>query len=129
MRLRPSNLLETRGVPAKLSCAVGILDHLRDWYFGTKEARFLPTSSRSLDIGTKHACVNWQGEFVSMVVESDGSYGVPQGMMFSMPVTCREGEFTVVQGLTISAEMQALIEQQVAELKLEKQRADAALVV
>ena len=71
----------------------------------------------------------WQGEFVSMFVESDGSYGVPEGMMFSMPVTCREGEFTIVQGLSINAEVQALIEQQVAELKQEKQRADAALLV
>lgn len=39
------------------------------------------------------------GEYVSMAVVSDGSYGVPEGLVFSFPVTCSNGEYTIVQGL------------------------------
>jgi malate dehydrogenase len=41
------------------------------------------------------------GDWVSMAVPSDGSYGIPEGVIYSYPVTCKAGEYTIVQGLTI----------------------------
>jgi len=64
-----------------------------------------------------------------MVVHSDGSYGIPAGMMFSLPVTCRDGEYTIVKGLNISAELKTLIEDAVSELLAEKARADFVLSI
>jgi malate dehydrogenase len=62
------------------SAASAACDHMHDWIIGTKP-----------------------GEFVSMGVISDGNtYGVAQGLMYSFPLTCKNGEWTVVNGLPIS---------------------------
>ena len=42
------------------------------------------------------------GDWVSMAVPSDGSYGIPEGVIYSYPVTCRNGEYSIVQGLDIN---------------------------
>lgn len=62
-----------------LSAAKAICDHLRDWWVGTKE-----------------------GEFTSMGVCSDGSYGIEKDLMYSFPVTISNGQWSIVQGLAIS---------------------------
>ena len=56
-----------------MSAANAVKDHLHDWYFGTKE-----------------------GEFVSMGVYSDESYGVPAGLIYSFPVTCENFDYKIV---------------------------------
>jgi malate/lactate dehydrogenase len=62
------------------SAANAACDHMHDWIIGTKP-----------------------GEFVSMGVISDGNtYGVAQGLIYSFPLTCKNGEWTVVNGLTVS---------------------------
>lgn len=76
---RGAEVLYTRKKSAVLSGARAIVDHLRDWYFGTEE-----------------------GSWVSMGVISDGSYGVPEGLVFSFPATCKDFEYKIVEGLTLS---------------------------
>ena len=63
-----------------MSAAKAIADHVRDWWVGT------PT-----------------GQYVSMGVMSDGSYGIPAGIVYSFPVTCAKGQWKIVQGLSIDA--------------------------
>lgn len=60
------------------SAASAICDHVRDWLIGTR-----------------------RGEWVSMGVISDGSYGIPEGICFSFPVACSEGRWAIVQGLRL----------------------------
>lgn len=57
------------------------MEHIRDWYLGTK------------------------GDWTSMAVPSDGSYGIPEGLIFSFPVTCEKGEYKIVKGLTITKDI------------------------
>ena len=66
--------MQARNLTPALSVAGAICDHLRDWILGTPE-----------------------GTWVSMGVRSDGSYGVPEGLFFSFPVTCRSGQWDCVQ--------------------------------
>lgn len=66
--------LQARNLTPALSVAGAICDHFRDWMLGTPES-------------------TW----VSMGVASDGSYGVPEELFFSFPVTCREGQWRIVQ--------------------------------
>ncbi len=61
------------------SAANAVCDHMKSWLLGTKE-----------------------GEWVSMAVRSDGSYGVPEGLLFSFPVTCENGKYKIVQDLTVN---------------------------
>jgi len=75
---RGAEIIQVRGGSSVFSAANAIKDHLRDWYFGTKE-----------------------GSFVSMGVVSDGSYGVPEGLVFSYPVTCEDFSYKIVQGLSL----------------------------
>jgi len=81
-----------------MSAAKAVRDHLRDWLFGTPS-----------------------GEFVSMGVWSDGSYGVEKDLIFSFPVSCSNGQFTIVNGITWSAEAKAGIKKTEAELIKERQ--------
>jgi NAD-dependent malate dehydrogenase len=76
---RGSVILKTRGASSAISAAKAIIDHMRDWIFGTK-----------------------QGEFVSMGVLSDGSYGIKPDVVYSFPVTVSGGKYSIVQGLHIS---------------------------
>ena len=61
-----------------------------------------------------------EGDWVSMAIPSDGSYGVPEGLMSSFPVTCSNGEYSIVQGLEIDAFSQSRIDATVAELGEER---------
>ena len=70
---------------------------MRDWVLGTPE-----------------------GDWVSMAIPSDGSYGVPEGLMSSFPVTCSGGEYSIVQGLEIDDFSQGRIDATVAELGEER---------
>jgi malate dehydrogenase len=76
---RGAAIIEARGLSSAASAASAAIDHMRSWVLGTKE-----------------------GEIVTMGVPSDGSYGIPEGVMFGYPCTCKDGEYTVVQGFEIN---------------------------
>jgi len=76
---RGAAIISARKLSSAMSAAKAICDHMRDWWFGTSE-----------------------NEWVSMGVVSDGSYGIPEGIVYSFPVKINNGEWTIVQGLTIS---------------------------
>jgi malate dehydrogenase len=59
-------------------------------------------------------------DWVSMAVASDGSYGIPEGVVFSYPVTCRNGNYTIVQGLELSDFSRAMLKATDAELREER---------
>jgi len=76
---RGAAVIAQRGASSAQSASRAITCHMRDWFLGTKP-----------------------NEFVSMGVISDGSYGIPEGLVFSFPVTITNGEYSIVQGLTLT---------------------------
>ena len=76
---RGATVIEARGLSSAASAANAAVSHIRDWVSGTPE-----------------------NDWVSMGIPSDGSYGIPAGVIYGHPVTCREGVYTIVQGLQIS---------------------------
>jgi malate dehydrogenase len=94
---RGAAIIEARGLSSAASAASAAVDHVHDWVLGTAE-----------------------GDWVSMAIPSDGSYGVPEGLMSSFPVTCSNGEYSIVQGLEIDAFSQSRIDATVAELGEER---------
>jgi len=94
---RGAVIIQKRGLSSACSAAKAIVDHMHDWVLGTPE-----------------------GEFTSMGIMSDGSYGVPTGLIYSFPVTCKNGKATIVQGLPVSAFARKLMDATAAELEEEK---------
>lgn len=76
---RGAAIIKARGTSSAASAGAAALDHIHDWMLGTPA-----------------------GDWVSMAVASDGSYGIPEGVIYSYPVTCKNGEYSIVQGLSIS---------------------------
>jgi malate dehydrogenase len=74
---RGAAIIEARGLSSAASAASAAIDHIRDWVLGSK------------------------GEWVTMGVPSDGSYGIPEGIIFGFPTTTENGEYKIVQGLHI----------------------------
>lgn len=97
---RGAAIIQARGASSAASAANAALDHIRNWFLGTAP-----------------------GEWVSMGVPSDGSYGVPKGIVFSFPCTCAAGEYQIVQGLKPNARSQELIKATADELLQEKKDA------
>ncbi|CAI5480075.1 unnamed protein product [Closterium sp. Yama58-4] len=97
---RGAAIIAARKLSSALSAASSACDHIRNWVKGTPE-----------------------GTWVSMGVISDGSYGVPKDIIYSFPVTCKDGEWTIVQGLSIDANSKAKMEATAAELVEEKELA------
>ncbi|OLT17244.1 malate dehydrogenase [Serinicoccus sp. CNJ-927] len=94
---RGAAIIEARGSSSAASAASATIDHARDWLRGSPE-----------------------GDWVSMAVRSDGSYGVEEGIMSSFPVTTRDGSYEIVQGLDIDDFSRGRIDASVAELVEEK---------
>jgi malate dehydrogenase len=94
---RGAAIIEARGASSAASAANAAIDHVHDWMLGTPD-----------------------DDWVSMGVPSDGSYGVPEGLISSFPVTCSGGEWSVVQGLEIDDFSKARIDASVAELAEER---------
>jgi malate dehydrogenase len=61
------------------------------------------------------------GDWTSMGIPSDGSYGIPEGLIYSFPVTCKNGEYSIVQGLEIDKFSRAKMDATAAELEEERQ--------
>ena len=76
---RGAAIIEARGLSSAASAASAAIDHVRDWVLGTPA-----------------------GDWVSMGIPSDGSYGIPEGVLYGHPVTCAGGEYQVVKGIEIS---------------------------
>ena len=93
---RGAAVIEARGASSAASAANAAIDHVRDWVAGTA------------------------GGWVSMGVPSDGSYGVPEGLISGFPCTCANGEYSIVQGLDIDEFSQSKIDATVAELISER---------
>jgi malate dehydrogenase len=94
---RGAEIIEARGASSAASAANAAIDHVRDWVQGTAE-----------------------GDWVSMAVASDGSYGVEEGIMSSFPCRTSGGEWEIVQGLDVPDFSQARIDRTVAELREER---------
>lgn len=94
---RGAAIIEARGSSSAASAANAALDHVNDWTFGTR-----------------------QGDWVSMAVPSDGSYGVTEGVVSSFPVTCSEGRWSIVPDLEIDRFSRVLIDVSVDELISER---------
>lgn len=76
---RGAEIIEARGASSAASAASAAIDHMRDWALGTPA-----------------------GDWVSMAIPSDGSYGIPEGLVYSYPCVCKDGDFEIVQGLEIN---------------------------
>jgi malate dehydrogenase len=94
---RGAAIIEARGASSAASAANAAIDHVYSWVNGTPE-----------------------GDWVSAAIASDGSYGVPEGIISSFPVTSNGGEWEIVQGLEISAFSRSKIDASVAELVEER---------
>ncbi len=76
---RGAAIIEARGLSSAASAANAAIDHMRTWVMGTDS-----------------------DDWVSMGIPSDGSYGITEGLIYSFPVTCKDGEYEIVQGLEVS---------------------------
>ena len=94
---RGAAIIAARGASSAASAASAALDHMRDWALGTPD-----------------------GDWVSMAVPSDGSYGVPEGLLSSFPCTTADGKWSIVQGLDIDDFSRGRIDATVAELAEER---------
>lgn len=97
---RGAAIIAARKLSSAASAAKAIIDHLRNWLHGSHE-----------------------GDIISMAVHSDGSYGVPEGLIYSFPVTCKHGDYHIVKGLSVDAFSQGKLDATTAELQQEKELA------
>jgi malate dehydrogenase len=75
---RGAAIIKARGASSAASAASAAIDHMRDWALGTPD-----------------------GDWVSMAIPADGSYGIEPGIIYSYPVRCAGGHYEIVQGLSI----------------------------
>ncbi|XP_012283756.1 malate dehydrogenase, cytoplasmic [Orussus abietinus] len=101
---RGAAVIAARKMSSAMSAAKAAGDHMRDWWLGTKD-----------------------GEWVSMGVISDGSYGVPKDIVFSFPVTIKNGRYNIVQGLSISDFARTKLDLTAKELEEERAEANTVL--
>ncbi|HZS80690.1 MAG TPA: malate dehydrogenase, partial [Herbaspirillum sp.] len=94
---RGGAIIEARGLSSAASAANAAIDHVRDWILGTN------------------------GKWTTMGVPSDGSYGIPEGIMFGFPVTTGNGEYQIVHGLDIDTFSQERINITLKELLEERE--------
>ena len=94
---RGAAIIDARGASSAASAASATTDAARDWLLGTPE-----------------------GDWVSMAVLSDGSYGVPEGLISSFPVTTKDGNWSIVEGLDINEFSRGRIDKSTAELADER---------
>ena len=76
---RGAAIIDARGLSSAASAANAAIEHVRDWVFGTRD-----------------------GDWVSMGLASDGSYGIPEGVMYGYPAVCKDGRIEIVKGIDVS---------------------------
>ena len=94
---RGAAIIEARGLSSAASAANAAMDHVRDWVQGTRA-----------------------GNWVSMGVPSDGSYGIPEGVIYGYPVTCEGGKYKIVKGIQVSDFSRARMDATLKELHEER---------
>ncbi len=94
---RGAAIIEARGLSSAASAASAAIDHVRDWVQGTRD-----------------------GDWISMGIPSDGSYAIPEGVLYGFPVTCSGGRYQIVQGLEISDFSRARMMSTLKELSEER---------
>mmetsp|Transcript_32590 Transcript_32590/g.91274 ORF Transcript_32590/g.91274 Transcript_32590/m.91274 type:complete len:307 (+) Transcript_32590:236-1156(+) len=94
---RGAAIIQARNASSALSAAASTCDHVRSWLRGTPK-----------------------GDWVSMAVASDGSYGIKEGLVYSFPVTCQDGKWKIVQGLSIDERSRGLMDASAKELEEEQ---------
>lgn len=94
---RGAAIIKARGASSAASAASAAIDHMRDWALGSKA-----------------------GDWVSMAVPADGSYGIEPGVVYSFPVTCKQGRWSIVQGLQIDDFSRRRMDATDAELREER---------
>jgi len=94
---RGAAVIKARGASSAASAASAAIDHIRDWFRGSPA-----------------------GDYLSMAVPSDGSYGIPEGVIYSYPVTTSNGEYQIVQGLSIDEFSRQRMDATLAELREER---------
>lgn len=95
---RGAAIIKARGASSAASAASAAIDHMRDWLLGTAD-----------------------GDWVSMGIPSDGSYGIEKSLIYSFPVTCTDGHYQVVQGLEVSEFSRGRMQATEQELREERQ--------
>ncbi|WP_368562438.1 malate dehydrogenase [Pseudoxanthomonas sp. UTMC 1351] len=93
---RGAAIIEARGLSSAASAANAAIDHIRDWVLGSN------------------------GKWVTMGVPSDGSYGIPEGIIYGVPVITENGEYTRVEGLEVDAFSRTAMDKTLAELEEER---------
>jgi malate dehydrogenase len=93
---RGAAIIEARGLSSAASAANAAIDHIRDWVLGTN------------------------GKWVTMGVPSDGSYGIPDGVMYGVPVTCANGKYERIKGLEIDEFSRTKMDATLKELEEER---------
>lgn len=101
---RGAMIIKARGASSAASAASSAIDHIRNWALGTRE-----------------------GDWVSMAVPSDGSYGIAPGVIYSYPCTCHGGNWTIVQGLEIDGFSRERMDASDAELREERAAVESLL--
>ena len=94
---RGAAIIAARKLSSAASAANAAIDHMHDWALGSAKR-----------------------DWVSMGVPSDGSYGVPKGLISSFPVVCKDGDYSIVQGVKLNAFSQKFVDASVAELMEER---------
>lgn len=94
---RGAAIIKARGASSAASAASAAIDHMRSWALGTAE-----------------------GDWVSMGIPSDGSYGIAPGVIYGYPCTCKDGKYAIVQGLEINAFSRARMDATEKELREER---------
>jgi len=94
---RGAAIIKARGASSAASAGSSAIDHIRDWVMGTPA-----------------------GDWVSMAVPSDGSYGIDKGVLYSFPCTCKDGQYEIVQGLEIDDFSRAKMQATEKELREER---------
>jgi malate dehydrogenase len=94
---RGAAIIKARGASSAASAASAAIDHVHDWALGSRE-----------------------DDWVSMAVPSDGSYGIKEGLIYSYPVTCSNGEYRIVQGLSVDEFSRKRMEITATELREER---------
>ena len=94
---RGAAIIDARGLSSAASAANAAIDHIRDWTFGTPES-----------------------DWVSMGIPSDGSYGIPEGVLYGYPCACRSGKYEIVKGIDLSEFSRAAMQATLKELHEER---------
>jgi malate dehydrogenase len=94
---RGAAIIDARGLSSAASAANAAIDHLRDWVSGSRD-----------------------GDWVTMGIPSDGSYGIPEGVIYGYPVTCKGGSYQIVKGLDISEFSRKRMDATLKELREER---------